>query len=174
VGVLFIREGVEVLPVQTGGSQEFGLRAATQNIPLIMGMATAFHLVQEEGPKRIKTIEPLRDQVIEFVLKEIPDARLTGHPRERLPNHASFVFQNTDGNLLLQALDAAGFACSSGSACKTGDPQPSSVLTSLGFNPTWALGSLRVSLGKDSTPSEIQQFLEVLPDCVARTRKTSR
>jgi len=97
-----------------------------------------------------------------------------GQHQNRLPNHASFVFEGADGNLLVQVLDAAGFACSSGSACKTGDPKPSSVLTHLGFPPEWALGSLRVTLGKDTSEEEIDQFLAILPESVQRARKANK
>jgi cysteine desulfurase len=158
----------------TGGSQEFGLRAATENIPLIVGMAEAFRLIQEEGDERKERLQILRDQIIDFVLKEIPASQLTGGQSEgRLPNHASFVFKGVDGNLLIQVLDSEGFACSSGSACKTGDPKPSSVLTSLGYEPVWALGSLRVTLGKDTTREEVDLFLEILPGCIQRVREAS-
>jgi len=175
VGVLYIRSGMRVMPTLTGGSQEFGLRAATENIPLIVGMAKAFSLAQEEGAVRRERQVLLRDQIIEFVLEEIPDSQLTGGgPEERLPNHTSFVFKNLDGNLLIQVLDSEGFACSSGSACKTGDPKPSSVLTNLGYEPEWALGSLRVTLGKDTTQEEVDKFLYILPECVQRVREASR
>ncbi len=119
---------------------------------------------------RAGRVEPLRDHLIGAILEEIPHVRLTGHPVERLPNHASFVFDGVDGNLLLQMLDAAGFACSSGSACKTGNPQPSEVLTAIGFSRAWALGSLRVTLGKDTTPAEIEAFLATLPNLVRKVR----
>ncbi len=174
VGVLFVRTGTDLLPVMTGGSQEFGLRAATENIPLIVGMAEAFRLVQEEGDERKQHLVGLRDQIIDFVLKEVPASQLTGgQSEERLPNHASFVFKGLDGNLLIQVLDSEGFACSSGSACKTGDPKPSSVLTSLGYEPAWALGSLRVTLGKDTTREEVDLFLDILPGCIQRVREAS-
>ena len=174
VGVLYVRSGTDLLPTQTGGSQEFGLRAATENIPLIVGMSEAFRLVQEKGAARRDRLIPLRNQIIDFVLEEIPNSKLTGaEPSNRLPNHTSFVFENMDGNLLIQVLDSEGFACSSGSACKTGDPKPSSVLTSLGYTPEWALGSLRVTLGKDTTREEVDQFLKILPGCVQRVREGS-
>jgi len=174
VGVLYIRSGTELLPAQTGGSQEFGLRAATENIPLIAGMAEAFRLVQEEGPARREHLVPLRNQIIDFVLERIPDSQLTGaKPSQRLPNHTSFVFKDLDGNLLIQVLDTEGFACSSGSACKTGDPKPSTVLTNLGYPPEWALGSLRVTLGKDSTKAEVDHFLKILPGAIKRVREVS-
>lgn len=111
--------------------------------------------------------------MIAQVLEEIPETCLTGHPIERLPNHASFVFHNMDGNALLTMLDLAGFACSSGSACKTGDPAPSEVLTALGFDENWALGSLRVTLGIGNQPAEIEKFLAVLPGEVERARSIS-
>ncbi len=175
VGALYVRTGTELIPVLTGGSQEYGLRAATENVPLIVGMAKAFQLVREEGQTRLDHLLPLRDKIINFVLSEIPASQLTGGQHQsRLPNHASFVFEGADGNLLVQVLDAAGFACSSGSACKTGDPKPSSVLTHLGFPPEWALGSLRVTLGKDTSEKEIDQFLAILPESVQRARKANK
>jgi cysteine desulfurase len=170
VGALYIRSGTELSPILTGGSQEFGLRAATQNIPLIVGMAAAFELVQTEHNERTNHILPLRDHLIKQVLN-ISSSQLTGHPEERQVNHASFVFEGVDGNLLISILDGAGFACSSGSACKTGDPEPSLVLTHLGYSPSWALGSLRVTLGKDTTAEDIDSFLKILPDCIHQVRE---
>ena len=174
VGALYVRRGTPLVPVLTGGSQEFGLRAATENVPLIAGMAKAFQLVQEESSQRTKHLIPLRDKIIQDVITNIPDSQLTGaDPDSRLPNHASFVFRGVDGNLLIQVLDSEGFACSSGSACKTGDPKPSSILTHLGYTAEWALGSLRITLGKDTTHSEVKRFLQILPDCVQRVREAA-
>jgi cysteine desulfurase len=170
VGVLYVRKGTSIVPVLTGGGQEFGLRAGTHNIPYITGLAEAFRLAQSERKQRTTTVQPLRDRIIGHVLEEIPNARLTGKINQRLPNHASFVFQGVDGNALLMLLDVEGFACSSGSACKTGDPEPSDVLTTLGLARDWALGSLRVTLGTATTPAEIESFLAVLPAVVERAR----
>ena len=171
VGALYVRTGTQINPMLTGGSQEFGIRASTQNIPLIVGMASAFELVQSEHQDRIDHLRPLRDHLIKRILSEVPSSQLTGHPEDRLPNHASFIFKDLDGNLLISVLDAAGFACSSGSACKTGNPEPSSVLTQLGYSPSWALGSLRIALGKDTTKEEINAFLDILPERVQRVRE---
>jgi cysteine desulfurase len=170
IGALYVRKGIRLIPHLTGGGQEFGLRAGTQNVPYIFGFAEALRLAKAERDQRIAHVKPLRDRLIGRVLEEIPDSQLTGHPRERLPNHASFVFKDMDGNLLLQLLDAAGFACSSGSACKTGNPEPSEVITSLGFSREWALGSLRVTLGVGSTPEHIEAFLLELPSLVIKAR----
>jgi cysteine desulfurase len=173
VGALYLRQGTPILPVLTGGSQEAGLRAGTHNIPYIVGFAESFRLANEERQARTAHLLPLRDAIIGRVLEEIPAARLTGHLTERLPNHASFVFEGVDGNALLMALDVEGFACSSGSACKTGDPEPSEVLTALGLSRELALGSLRVTLGTSTTPGEVDAFLSALPGIVARVRNLS-
>ncbi|HSB67183.1 MAG TPA: aminotransferase class V-fold PLP-dependent enzyme, partial [Anaerolineales bacterium] len=173
IGVLYIRKGLHILPSQTGGGQEYGYRAGTQNIPYIVGMAEALRLAQTEKDKRISALVPLRDHMIGTLLEEIPDTQLTGHPQERLPNHASFLFKGIDGNALLTMLDMEGFACSSGSACKTGNPEPSDVLTSLGFTRDWALGSLRITLGMYTTSSEVEAFLNDLPGLVSKLRKLS-
>ena len=171
VGALYVRKGTKLIPHLTGGGKEFSLRAGTQNVPYIVGFAEAFSLASEEREQRIAHVKPLRDQIIGRVLEEIPDALLTGHPENRLPNHASFVFKDVDGNLLLQLLDSAGFACSSGSACKTGNPEPSEVITSLGYSRDWALGSLRITLGVDSTPVNVDMFVNTLPGLVEKVRK---
>jgi cysteine desulfurase len=170
VGALYVRNGTQLVPHLTGGGQEFSLRAGTQNVPYIVGFAEALYLTAQEREARIAHVRPLRDQIIGRVLEEISDSKLTGHPENRLPNHASFVFKDVDGNLLLQHLDSAGFACSSGSACKTGNPEPSEVITALGFPRDWALGSLRITLGVDSTAGHIDSFLKVLPELVGRVR----
>jgi cysteine desulfurase len=174
VGALYVRKGTGLVPHLTGGGQEFGLRAGTQNVPYIVGFAEALRLAAEEREARTAHVKPLCDQVIGRVLEEIPDSKLTGHPENRLPNHASFVFKDVDGNLLLQMLDSAGFACSSGSACKTGNPEPSEVISSLGYSRDWALGSLRITLGVDSTPEHIASFLDTLPTLVEKARSLNR
>jgi len=171
IGALYIRKGLSILPAQTGGGQEFGFRAGTQNIPYIVGLAEALRIAQTEKVDRVISIKPLRDHLIGTILEEISDVQLTGHPDDRLPNHASFVFMGVDGNALLMMLDVEGFACSSGSACKTGNPEPSDVLTSLGFTHDWSLGSLRVTLGNYTTSSEIENFLAVLPNIISKLRK---
>lgn len=171
IGALYVRPGTSILPQQTGGGQEGGLRAGTTNVPYVVGMAEALDIAQADREEEGSRLRALRDHLIDAVLERISDSRLTGHPGERLPNHASFVFNALDGNALLMALDMAGFACSSGSACKTGSPEPSDVLIAIGLSPEWALGSLRVTLGRGSTPAQIERFLEILPGAVERLRR---
>jgi cysteine desulfurase len=171
IGALYVRKGTPLIPAQTGGGQERGRRAGTHNIPYIVGLAEAFRLTQAERAAHAAHLVPLRDRLVGQILEEIPAARLTGHPSERLPNHASFVFKGVDGNALLMALDIEGFACSSGSACKTGDPEPSEVLAALGLARDWALGSLRITLGHTTQPPDVESFLKILPATIEKIRK---
>jgi cysteine desulfurase len=174
VGALYIRRGLKLLPVQTGGSQEYNLRAGTSNIPYIVGLAKSLQFAQDERTQRKAHLLPLRDRLLERVPQVIPNARITGARDTRLPNHASFTFQGADGNALLRLLDIEGFACSSGSACKTGNPEPSEVLTAIGLSRDWALGSLRVTLGLSTTPEHIESFLNTLPGAVEKARSVDR
>ena len=171
VGALYVRKGTPLVSHLTGGGQEFSLRAGTQNVPYIVGFAEALRLTNEERDQRVDHVQALRDRIIGHVLETVPDSRLTGHMESRLPHHASFAFKDLDGNLLLTLLDAADFACSSGSACKTGNPEPSEVMNAIGLSHDWGLGSLRVTLGVHTTPADIDLFLKVLPDLVQRARK---
>ncbi len=170
VGALYVRKGTPLISPLTGGGQEFSLRAGTQNVPYIVGFAEALRLTNDEREQRVTHVQPLRDRIIGTVLETIPDSRLTGHLESRLPHHASFAFRGVDGNLLLTLLDAAGFACSSGSACKTGNPEPSEVMNAIGLSRDWGLGSLRVTLGVQTTSADIDSFLEVLPGLVQKAR----
>ena len=170
VGILYARKGTPLTATQTGGGQERGLRAGTSNIPYIVGSAEALRIADQERSRRREHIQPMRDQIIESILERISDSQLTGHPALRLPNHASFAFRHVDGNFLLMLLDSNGFACSSGSACKVGNPEPSEVLLALGLEADWALGSLRVTIGNDSTFEQINKFIKFLPMVVSRAR----
>ena len=173
VGALYVRKGTPIVSHLTGGGQEFNLRAGTQNVPYIVGFSEALRLTHEERDQRAAHVLPLRDRIIGIVLETIPNSRLTGDMQSRLPHHASFAFKDVDGNLLLTLLDAAGYACSSGSACKTGNPEPSEVMNAIGLSRDWGLGSLRVTLGRDTTPAQVEAFLTVLPGLVEKTRKLS-
>lgn len=170
VGALYVRRGAPLLPTQTGGAHERGLRAGTPNVPYIVGLAEAFKITVDERDEHNARFRQLRDLLIAGVLSAVPESALTGHPTERLPNHASFVFKNVNGNDLLIHLDLAGIAASSGSACKTGDPKPSEVLLALGLPPEWALGSLRVTVGRQTTEAQVEQLVSVLPGMVEKLR----
>jgi cysteine desulfurase len=170
VGALYVRRGTPLLPAQTGGGHERGLRAGTHNVPYIVGMAAALKLTAQRRAEDNAWFAAQRDRLIEGILQRVSDARLTGHPAERLPNNASFVFRGVDGNELLIHLDLAGIAASSGSACKTGNPEPSEVLLAMGLPREWALGSLRLTVGRQTTGVDIDAALATVPAVVERLR----
>lgn len=171
VGALIHKKGLDLLPQITGGKQEHKLRAGTHNVPGIVGMAAALEKKCAGLAMNSERLISMRDRIIQTVLSTISGAHLTGHPVNRLPNHASFVFEGIIGNDLVIALDMAGFACSSGSACKVGDPKPSKILIGMGLAPELALGSLRVTLGNQTTDDQIDRFLDVLSVLVKKLRK---
>ncbi len=173
VGALYVREGVPLVPSQTGGSHEAGRRSGTHNVPLIVGMAAALEIAYAEYDRWIPHFTDLRDHLIEGVLAAIPDVELTGERHNRLPSHASFVFKQVNGNTLLMHLDMKGIAGSSGSACKTGNPAPSEVLLALGYDHDWAMGGLRLTVGRHTTHADIDIVLDVLPKVIEGVRRFS-
>ena len=170
VGMLYARQGVRLLPQLQGGSQERGKRAGTENVAGIVGAATALRLAYEDLPETQPRIQALRDRLIAGVLA-IPGSELSGHPSERLPNNASFVFAGIEGESILLSLDLLGFAASTGSACTSGSVDPSHVLLAMGFSNEQAHGSLRLTLGKGNTEEDVEHFLVALPGILEKLRE---
>jgi cysteine desulfurase len=172
IGILYVREGIELVPALTGGSHENGRRAGTVNVPYVVGAAEAFRLAMADLAERNAHYRRLRDRLIEGILAAVPeDCMLTGHPTERLPHNASFAFRHLSGNDLLIHLDMAGIAVSSGSACKTGDPKPSAVLQALRLGEEWTKGGLRLTVGLQNTMEEIEYILDTVPGVVQKLRE---
>jgi cysteine desulfurase len=171
VGALYVRSGTALIPALTGGGHERGRRPGTVNVAEIVGLAAALELAQEQREGENARVSALRDELVAGVIERVPNAQLTGHPTRRLPNSASFAVRGVDGELLLAALDLEGICVSTGSACTTGEAEPSHVLTSMGLPREWALGSVRMTLGHLTTPEDIATVLEVLPGVVARLRE---
>lgn len=169
VGILYVRQGMRLLPQLQGGSQERGRRAGTENVAGIVGTATALRLAYEDLPQVMPRITALRDRLIAGLLT-IPASRLTGHPTERLPNNASFCFEGVEGESILLNLDLLGIAASTGSACTSGSVDPSHVLVAMGLPPEWSHGSLRLTLGKENTDADVDTILDVLPEIVEKLR----
>lgn len=167
VGLLYVRQGVRLLPQLQGGSQERGKRAGTENVAGIVGASTALRLAYEDLPEIQPRLQVLRDRLIAGMLA-LPGCELSGHPRERLANNASFVFAGIEGESILLSLDLLGFAASTGSACTSGSVEPSHVLVALGLPPEKAHGSLRLTLGKENTAAEIEALLAALPPILER------
>jgi cysteine desulfurase len=169
-GALYVRQGTAWLPTQQGGGQERNKRAGTENVAGIAGLAAALAFAVEAMPEETKRLRALRDRLVAGLLGSIPGSRLNGHAEHRLPNNANLSFSGVDGESLLLALDRQGIAASSGSACTAGSIDPSHVLLAMGQDRSWALGALRLTLGKQTTAQDIDRVLEVLPGIVARLR----
>ncbi|MGB9888703.1 MAG: cysteine desulfurase family protein [Anaerolineae bacterium] len=171
VGLLYIRGGLALVPAITGGGHEGGRRPGTVNVAGIVGMATALELAEAAREEETARLAHLRDRLIEGVLSAIPDVRLTGHPTRRLPHLASFAIRGVEGASVVIGLDLEGIAASSGAACAEGEARPSPVLEAMGLAPEWAVGALRLSLGRYNTEEDVEAVLEVLPRVVARLRE---
>jgi cysteine desulfurase len=173
VGALYVRKGTRVATMQTGGGQEKGRRTGTENVAGIVGLGVAMRIAVERRGEESPRQSALRDELIEGATRGVPGTIVTGHRTERLPNNASFVFRGADGASLVMALDMAGFAVSSGSACTSGDTEPSHVILALGLDRDTAKGSLRVTVGRGTTESDVHEFLAALPNIVGRVRGTA-
>jgi cysteine desulfurase len=171
VGVLYVRRGTLILPVLHGGGQERGLRSGTENVAGIVGFARALALAYEQMDERIRHARRLRDRLVDGIERAIPGAALTGHPTERLPNNASFVFEGADGESILLNLDEAGIYASSGSACTSGSLEISHVLRALDVSEQLGAGSLRLTTGIRNTDADVDLLLETLPAIVERVRE---
>lgn len=170
VGALYVRRGVQLMPQINGGGQERRRRAGTENVPGIVGFATALRLAEERRESYVAEALVLRDRLIDGILTAIPEARLNGHRSRRLPNNANLSFARTEGESILLLLDQAGIAASSGSACTSGSLEPSHVLKAIGLDDEIAHGSVRFTLGKDTTADDIAYVLEQLPPMIQRLR----
>lgn len=173
VGVLYVRSGVRVGKIITGGHQERSMRGGTTNVPGIVGLAEAFRIANEEMAQNNAHVSAIRDRFIARVLHEIPYVKLNGHPKDRLPNNANFSFRYIEGESLLFSLDLAGIAVSSGSACSSGSLEPSHVLLATGLPEGLAHGSIRFSFGKENTVEQIDIAVEKLKEIVVRLRNLS-
>jgi len=173
VGALFIRKGTRLGPLIHGGGQEQGLRSATENVAGLVGLGCAAELARTEMAAENVRLVGLRDRLINELTQAIPGVYLIGHPTRRLPGHICVGFAGLEGEAikLLLALDEAGVAVSSGSACSTHHAgEPSQLLIAMGFDPVRARGSLRITLGRFNTGQEIERFLEILRQSVADLR----
>lgn len=169
VGALYVRKGTPLARVQHGGAQERGRRGGTENVPGIVGFGEAMRIAAGMMAEEAGRLAALRDRLAAG-LARIEGAHLNGHPVERLPGTVSVSFEGADSEALLMALDLAGVAASSGSACTSGSLEPSHVLRAIGLPPEVAKGTLRLSLGRTTTDADVAYLLEVMPPIVARLR----
>jgi len=172
VGTLYVRKGVRLDPLIHGGAQERRRRAGTENVAGIVGLAKAFELAREERVAENARLTKLRDRLIEG-LQTIPSSKVNGSLSQRLPNNVNVCFQYIEGESMLLNLDLRGIAASSGSACTSGSLDPSHVLLAMGLTHEIAHGSLRLTLGRDNTESDVDFVLQEIPVIVERLRKMS-
>ncbi len=173
IGFLYIRKGVKIRSFVHGGAQERKRRAGTENVPGIVGYGAAVARAMRTMEERSKKERELRDYLIDRVLREVPYTRLNGHPTMRLPNNANFSFQFIEGESLLIMLDMDGICGSSGSACTSGSLDPSHVLLAIGLPHEIAHGSLRLTLGEETTREEIDYVVESIKKIVEKLRGMS-
>jgi cysteine desulfurase len=172
-GILYVRQGIRILPQIQGGSQERGRRAGTENVAGIVGTVEALRLAYTEIDRKNTHLRSLRNRLISGVL-QIPRSQLTGHPTQRLPNNASFCFEGVEGESILLNLDLLGIAASSGSACTSGSVEPSHVLVAMGLAPEWSHGSLRLTVGRENTEEDTEKVLAILPGVIEKLRGLGR
>lgn len=173
IGALYIKKGVKIDNFVHGGAQERKKRAGTENTPAIVGFGEACELAIKDLSKNMVKAQELRDYTISEIINTIPNVRLNGHPKKRLPGNVNLSFEFIEGESLLLGLDLVGISASSGSACTSGSLDPSHVLLAIGLVHEIAHGSLRVTIGKDTTKEEIDYLLEQLPPIVQRLRDMS-
>lgn len=193
VGALFVREGIELTPLLYGGGQEYRKRSGTENVPAIVGFAKALELAQSNRESETKRLAKLRDKLIGGILKNIPESRLNGDHKKRLPNNINVSFRGLEGEAILLRLDMLNIAASSGSACTSGSLEPSHVIRALkpertargrasgssgsraasASNSAWTHSSTRFSLGHGNTEEEVDFVLKHLPKIIQELRETS-
>lgn len=173
IGALYVKKGIKINPLIRGGAQERNRRAGTENTPAIIGFAKSVELAVGNLKERTEKIKILREKLIDGLFDGIDGIRLNGHRENRLPNNVNICIRGVEGESILLLLDMQGICVSSGSACTSGSLEPSHVLLSLGIPQEVAHGSIRFSLGKDTTEQEIETVLEALPPIIERLRAMS-
>jgi len=170
---LWVRKGIRIIPFLDGGVQEGGRRAGTENVPAIVGLGTAAEVAKANMGERATKLTTLRDRLLRELPSKIERAIVTGHPRNRLPGHASFCVEFIEGEAMIMLLSSQGVAVTSGSACTSRALKASHVLIAMGLTHAVAQGSLLLSLGIDNTGQDVDYVVEVLPPIVDRLRQMS-
>jgi len=174
VGALYLKKGTNIISLIDGGAQEKNRRAGTENVAGIVGLGKAVELAEKRLTKGLEDrIVKLRDKLIKGIMDKIENVRLNGHPTNRLPGNANFCFEFIEGESMLLRLDMEGVAASSGSACTSGSLKASHVLLAIGLPPEIAHGSLRLTLGKNTTEEEIDYVIDILPGIIEKLRALS-
>ncbi len=170
IGALIVRDRHAVEAILHGGTQQFGIRPGTENVPGIVGLGKAVELAVTEQAELHRRLSGLRDEFERRMLEILPDAVINAWQAERAPHVSNISIPGTDSEALLMHLDLAGIACSSGSACSTGSVEPSHVLTAMGVPRELGIAALRFSFGKDNTPEDVDAVIAAMPKIVEKVR----
>jgi cysteine desulfurase len=170
VGALYIRRGTRLLPQTQGGGQERGRRSGTENVAGIVGLAEALTLVQDGRTSVSARLRTFSERLLSEMPRLVDGCRVTGHPTDRLPGHASFVFEGIEIAPVLLGLDAEDIWASSGSACMSASSEPSHVLVAMGLSREWVFGALRVTFGIENTAEDVDALLQAIPPLVIGAR----
>jgi cysteine desulfurase len=173
VAILYVKKGVLIDPILHGGGQEKNLRSSTVNVAGIIGFTKAIEILKKDGKQENKRLKKLRNLLIKEILKNIKDTHLNGHPSQRLSNNINISFSGVEGESLMLELDHYGIAVSTGSACSSKTLEPSHVLLAIGLSPFRAHGSVRISLGRHTTKSDIDFLIKTLKKSTEKLRKIS-
>ncbi len=171
VGVLFVKRGMPLEPLLSGGGQERQRRSGTENVPYIVAMGAALELAETEREEFVTRTAGLRDMIESGIIEQLPDTKVNGHREHRLPNISNLSFTGVQGEPVLLGLDFKEIAASSGSACSSASVEPSHVLMAMGLSEEMAVGSVRISLGRESTEAEARETVEAIPEVVQRLRQ---
>ena len=173
IGALYIRKGIDLIPIILGGGQENGLRSGTENVANIVGFGKACELAKLNLSENISHMKKLRDNLVTTILREIPGVTLNGHTENRLPNNAHFTFLGVAGEDLIIKLDEYGICASTGSACSVHTQKASHVLQAMGFSHEQITGSLRLTLGLFNNQQQIDETVNILKKVTAELRLVS-
>ena len=171
VGAIYINKNVEFEKIQDGGHQEKNKRAGTENIAGIVGLAKAIELADKNLEKYNSKLITLRDFYFDEITKNIPNVKINGSKEKRLPGNANVSFKNINGEQLLLELDSLGICASSGSACTSGQSEPSHVLTAIGLNAEYIQGSLRTTFGEENTKEDVEFLIKSIIEITNKIRK---
>jgi len=168
---LFVRKGTKMVAVQHGGEHERRRRAGTENVPGIIGLGKAVEVRARDMHAEAERVGALRDRLWQGVSARVPEVRLSGHPTQRLPGTASLLFRHVESESIVLGLDLKGIGVSAGSACTSGNVEPSHVLVAMGISVDWAMGAVRCSLGRSTTAEDIDYVVECVEPLVRKLRQ---
>ena len=169
---LFVRKGTKMVSIQHGGEHERRRRAGTENVPGIVGLGKAVEVRARDMRAEAERLTALRARFWEGVCARVPEVRLSGHPTERLPGTASFLFRHVESESIVLGLDLKGIGVSAGSACTSGNVEPSHVLVAMGVPLDWAMGAVRCSLGRSTTAEDIDDVIDAVEPVVKKLRQS--